>query len=127
MAVLWEALLSIWLKQMQTPTAKLWMGLGDSYGSIGERIAASKGIGTPQKDQQNQLTWTLRALRVWTTNQRTYRAEPRPPHTYAAGVQLGLQVSSKQLKQGLSLKLLPVCGIHFPNWAVFSGLGGRSA
>ena len=30
-----------------------------------------KGIRTPQEGQQNQLSWPLGALRVWTTNQRT--------------------------------------------------------
>jgi hypothetical protein len=38
------------------------MELGDSYGRIGRRIATLKGIGTPQEDQQSQLTWTLGAL-----------------------------------------------------------------
>jgi hypothetical protein len=39
------------LTQIQTPTAHQWMKLRDSYGSIGERIMASKEIGTPQEDQ----------------------------------------------------------------------------
>jgi hypothetical protein len=39
------------------------MDLGDSYGRIGGRIAAPKGIGTLQEEQQNLLTWTLRVLR----------------------------------------------------------------
>jgi hypothetical protein len=39
------------------------MELEDSYGRIGGRIATPKGIGTPQEDQQNQLTWTLGAFR----------------------------------------------------------------
>jgi hypothetical protein len=39
------------------------MELGSSYGRIGGRIAASKGIGTPQEVQQNQLTWTFGTLR----------------------------------------------------------------
>lgn len=38
----------------------------------GARIAASKGIGIPQEDQQSHLTWTVGALRDLTTNQRTY-------------------------------------------------------
>jgi hypothetical protein len=37
---------------MQTPTAKQWMELGDSYGRAGLR-AAPKRIGTPQEDQQS--------------------------------------------------------------------------
>jgi hypothetical protein len=44
---------------MKTPTAKQWMELGETYGKIGGRIAAPKGIGSPQEDQQSQLTWTL--------------------------------------------------------------------
>jgi hypothetical protein len=53
-------------------TAKQWMELGDSYGRLGGRIVGPKGIGTPQEDQQSQLTCTLGAQRVWTTKQRTY-------------------------------------------------------
>jgi hypothetical protein len=40
------------------------MELEDSYGRIRGRIEALKGIGTPQEDQQNQLTWTLGPFRV---------------------------------------------------------------
>jgi hypothetical protein len=49
---------------MQTPIAKQWMELGNSYVRIGGRIEALKGIGIPQEDQQGQLTWTLGVLRV---------------------------------------------------------------
>ena len=42
------------------------------YGRIGGRIVAPKEIGTLQEDQWSQLTWTLRALRDLTTNQRAY-------------------------------------------------------
>jgi hypothetical protein len=38
------------------------MELGDSYGRIGGRIAAPKGIGTPQ--ETNRVNLTLEALRV---------------------------------------------------------------
>lgn len=31
----------------------------------------------------------------------------------------------QQLEQRLSLKLLLVCGFHFPNWAATLGLSGR--
>jgi hypothetical protein len=39
------------------------MELGDSYGRIGGRIVALKGIGTLQEDQQSQVTWILEVLR----------------------------------------------------------------
>ena len=62
--VLQEVPPSSLLRQAQTPTAKQWMELGNSYGRIGGRIEALKGIGIPQEDQQGQLTWTLGVLRV---------------------------------------------------------------
>jgi hypothetical protein len=37
-------------------TVKHWMELGDSYGRIGGKIVAPRGIETPQEDQQSQLT-----------------------------------------------------------------------
>ena len=52
-------------------------------------------------------------------------AGPRPPHTYAADVQLHLHAGLQQLEQGLSLNLLPAYGIGSPNWAALSGLSGR--
>jgi hypothetical protein len=47
MTTLWETLPHSWLRQMQTPTAKQWNELGDSYGRIGGRIVDPKGIETP--------------------------------------------------------------------------------
>ena len=41
------------------------MELGDTYGKTEGKIAGPKGIGTPQEDQQSQLTWTSGALRDW--------------------------------------------------------------
>jgi hypothetical protein len=32
---------------------------------------------------------------------------------------------SQHLEQGLTLTLLPACGVCSPNWTVLSGLGGR--
>ena len=61
------------LTQTNTDThSQKWMEFGDSYGRIGGRISAPKGIGTPQEDQHSQLTWTIGTIRVWTTNSRTY-------------------------------------------------------
>jgi hypothetical protein len=48
---------------MQTPIAKQWIELGDSCGTKGGKIVGPKGIETPEKDQQSQLTLTLGALR----------------------------------------------------------------
>jgi hypothetical protein len=47
-----------------------------AWGLLGKKrrkdCGPPKGIGTPQKDQQSQLTWTLGDLRDGTTNQKTY-------------------------------------------------------
>ena len=44
-----------WLRQMQTPTAKHWCELGDSYGRIGERTAGPNGIGISQRPTESSL------------------------------------------------------------------------
>jgi hypothetical protein len=38
---------------MQTPTAKQWVELGDSYERVGGRTEALREIGTPQGDQRS--------------------------------------------------------------------------
>jgi hypothetical protein len=91
-------------------------------------LQAPKGTGTPQKDQQSQLTWTL-AWRLSesepTTKEHTGLDLGIPAYMYVADVQLGLHVYPEQLEQGLSPKLLPVCGICSSSWAALSGLSGR--
>jgi hypothetical protein len=100
------------------------MELGNSYGGTGGRTAGPKGIGTPQEDQQSQLTWTLRAETEPPTKEQT-QAGSRPPHTYVADVQLSLHLGPKKLEWGLSQKLLPVHGMCSSSWAAMSGLSGR--
>ena len=54
--VLWETLSSSWLKQRhhgQTLNPS-WR----CYTRVGERTQGTEGIGTPQDNQQSQLTWT---------------------------------------------------------------------
>jgi hypothetical protein len=88
---------------------------------------ALKGIGAPQEDQQSQLTWTLGALKSEPPTKEHTRAGPGPLCKYVADVQLGLHVGPEQLEQGLSQKLLPVCGICSSSWAPLSGLSGEDA
>jgi hypothetical protein len=57
------------------------MDLGGSQERRG-RFAVPMGIGTPQEDQQNQLTWTLVALRDEPPTEKHTVVGPRPPHTY---------------------------------------------
>jgi hypothetical protein len=70
--VLWEATPSSWLRQIQMYTATSGWSLGTLLEGKDEGLWAPKGIRIPQEDQWSQLTWSLGALRVWTTNQRTY-------------------------------------------------------
>jgi len=70
------------------------MELGDFYGkNMGEGLQAWKGIGTPQEDQQSQLTWALGRISETEppTKEHTW-AGCRLPYTYVADVQLDLHV-----------------------------------
>ena len=93
-----------------------------------EGLKALKGIGTPQEDQQSQLTWTLGALNL-NHQPKNVRglSGPRSLCSYGADVQLYLHVGPEQLKQGLSQKLLPVCRICSITWAAFTGLSGKGS
>ena len=95
---------------MQTPTAKQWMELGDSNGKIEGRIAGLYGDRNStgrQTESTNLDPWGSQSL------------NHQPKNTY--GLDLGLptfmylldlHVGPEQLEQGLSQKLLPICGIY---------------
>ncbi|EDM03286.1 rCG62332, isoform CRA_a [Rattus norvegicus] len=83
---------------MQTPTAKGWMVFGDSSGRTGGWIVSPEGprnsTGRPA-ELINLDSWGSQSL----NHQPTYpQAEPRPPHTNLADVQLGLPVGTEQLE-----------------------------
>jgi hypothetical protein len=59
------------------------------------------------------------------TREQTWAGPTPTPSTSVTAVQRGLHVGPQQLKQGLSLSLLPSCGSHSPNWPALSGLSGR--
>jgi hypothetical protein len=88
---LWKALLSSWLRQTQTPTNSGW-SLGTLKEEYEEGLWVPKAIGTPQEDQQSQLTWTLGDLRDWSLTKKHTQARPGPPCTNVADVQLDLHV-----------------------------------
>jgi hypothetical protein len=90
---------------------------------LGERLQVPKGVGIPQKDQQNQLTWTLGGSQR--LKHQPKGTGPRPPHTYVADVQFCLHMGPEQLEQGLSEKLLSICGIGSSSWAALPGFSGK--
>lgn len=81
-----------------------------TYASSSVHIFHVAWLTLPLNNMCCHVTWTLGLLRVWTTSQRVYTAEPRPPCTYVVDVQLGLHVGSEHLERGLSQKLWPVYG-----------------
>jgi hypothetical protein len=87
---------------------------------LGEGLQAPKGIGTPQEDQQSQLTWILGALRDWATNQRAHTG-----WTYVADVQLSLHVGHPTTGAGVVPKAAACLWNLFPSWAALSGLSER--
>ena len=71
---------------MQTPTTKQWMELRDSYGRIGGRIVGLKGDrnSTERPTESTNLDpWGSQRMNH---QPKTYRVEPRPPHSYVADV-----------------------------------------
>ena len=91
-----------------------------------EGLRDLKRTGTPQEDQQSQLTWTLRGSQRLNHQPKSMHGLDQGPlaHIYQTCSLVFKQVP-QQLEMGLSLNLLPACGSHFPNWAALSGLSGR--
>lgn len=117
---LWEAPSSSWLRQIQTPTGRQWMEFGDSYGRVGGRIMGTEGDRN-STGRQSQLTWTLGLSESETPAKEYILAGPRTPQIYVTDGQLGLHVGLKQL-EGLTQKLLPVCGICSTSWIALPSL-----
>ena len=118
MAVLWEAPKSIWLRQMQSTTAKQWTLIGYTY------IIRGRNAG-PKGDKNSTVRPTESTnLDLWVSQRLSHQSGPRPLCTYVAYVQLVLYVCLEQLERWLFQKLLPVCGIC-SSWAALSGLSGR--
>ena len=91
-----------------------------------EGLRNLEGLGTLQEDQRSQLTLTLGGSQGLNHQPKSTYGLDIGPHTYVADVQLCLHVGPK-LEQGLSQKLLPVCGICSSSWAALSGLSGRGS
>ena len=72
---------SAWLRQMQIPTDNHWAEVKNSYGRVGGRLKALKGIETLREDQQNQLTWTSESSQKLSHQPKnTNRLEEDPWH-----------------------------------------------
>jgi hypothetical protein len=99
------------LTQMQTPTTKQWMKLGDCYGRIRGRFEGPEGDrnskGRPT-ESTNLDPWGSQNLNHQPKN--IHRLDLGLP-THMQQLCIGLHVGPKQLEQKLSQKLLPVCGI----------------
>ena len=67
---------------------------------LGEGLMDPKRMGTPQVDQQNQLTWNTGSS--WRLNHQTksMHSLDNVPGTNEAYVQFGLHVGDQQLEQG---------------------------
>lgn len=75
MLVLWKTLPSSWLRQIQSPTVKQVMVLGNSYGRIRGRIIP-KGNRNSTDRPTESTNLDLETLRDWTTNQRAHSGWP---------------------------------------------------
>jgi hypothetical protein len=111
------------IRQIQTPTAKQGVELGDFNEGIGARIVGPEGnrnsMGRVNKPGPLGFSESEPPTKEHT------QARPRPPGSYVADRQVGLHVGPEQLEQGLCQKLLPVHRICSFSWTAFSGLSGR--
>jgi hypothetical protein len=126
--VLWEIPPSSWLKQMQRPTAKHWMQLRDFYGRFRERIDSPEGDRNSTRrptESTNLDPWGFWETEPPAKEHTQSRSSSSPPPTHVADVQLNLHVSPLTTGAGLSIKLLPVCGICSFNQAALLGLCAR--
>jgi hypothetical protein len=94
MSVLWEALLTSWLRQRLTPEAKQWTELGNSYGRTRGRIPAPTVIGRPT-ESTNLDPWCL-TLGFTAVNRQHDQDNSYKGHLIGAG----LQVQRFSLYQG---------------------------
>jgi hypothetical protein len=103
------------------------MELKDVYERIGGWIADPQGdrnsTGRPT-ESTNLDSWSCQILNHQPKN---IHIGPRPPHSYAAYVQLGLHVGPEQLECGIYQKLLSIHGICSSSWDALSGLNGRGS
>ena len=107
------------------------MKLGNSYRRDGVRIEGTEGDRSstgrlavsepgPLRFSESETRDSERSLK-----ERHIQAECRLLHTCVADINLGLHVDPEKLEQGLSQKLLPVCGICSSSWVALSGFNGR--
>jgi hypothetical protein len=67
-------------------------------------------MGTPQEDQQTQLTGTSGSSQKLSHQSKTHTNRNEAPGTYVADMQLSLRLAPQHLDQKLRLKLQPDCG-----------------
>jgi hypothetical protein len=85
-------------------------------------LLTPKGVGTPQEDQQNQLTWTLGAL-------RDLNHQPKNIHRLDLGLTIHIWQLCSLVFEWVLKKAIPkaVCGIFSTNWPALSGLSGKGS
>jgi hypothetical protein len=123
---LWEGPLSSQWKQTCRLTHKHYMELRESCGRVGRRIEG------PEKDKDSIGRITVSThLDSWglpetepPTKECTW-AGPSPPHIYSKHAAWFSCGSPKNWSRSCSLNLLPACGSHSPNWAIWSSLVGE--
>ena len=89
---------------------------------LGEGLRTLKEIGTPQEDEQSQLTWTLGLSETEPLAKEHTQAGPSPPnHTYVTDMQLCLHGSPPSTGVGAVPKAVTSLWNPFP----LSGLSVR--
>ena len=87
---------------------------------LGEGLKTLKMTGTPQEDQQSQLTWTLGGSQRLSHQPKSTHELNQGHGTYIADVQLSPHVGPLTTGAGAVPKAVAHLWTPFPNWAALS-------
>jgi hypothetical protein len=90
-----------------------------------EGLKALKGIGTPQEDQQCQLTWTLGSSQRLSYQPKSIHRLDLGPWHRRSRCAVSLYVDPPTTGAGVVPKTIACLWNMFPNMAALSGLSGR--
>ena len=122
--VFWEDLPSSWPKQIQRHTANIRWSSKSLVENLGEQLRNLEQIGTPQEDQQSQLTWTLGGLQKLSHQSKSICClELTPPPTCSAWFHVDPpKTAMRAIPESIAYPL-----ILFPYRAALSELNGRGS
>lgn len=102
---------------LESPQPNSGWSLWTLMEELGQELRTPEKMGTPQEDNRVNKSGPFRFSETEPPTREHVWAGPRPPHLYVADVQLCYHVGTKQLEQGLYLRLLLIHKTLSSSWA----------